>query len=184
MQVAGFLAPDLAAPGSRHFWDKLRQMRAAWALESGWSKDEILEAYLNLAGFRGEAQGIGAAALGLFGKTPETLAHDDALLLAALLPEPQASAENVARRACALSHGADCARFAGEAASMLGPARSLALDPGLAPHLSDRLLTKPGLKITTTLDMHIQQLAIIALKRQLEGLGGSARARRGSGGDR
>src|SRR3954464_3470127 len=60
MQVAGFLAPDLAAPGSRHLWDKLRQMRAAWALESGWSKDEILEAYLNLAGFRGEAQGIGA----------------------------------------------------------------------------------------------------------------------------
>ena len=35
---------------------------------------------------------------------------------------------------------------------MLGPARSLALDPGLAPHLADRLLTKPGLKVTTTLD--------------------------------
>jgi len=28
MQVAGFLAPGLAAPGSRHIWDKLRQMRA------------------------------------------------------------------------------------------------------------------------------------------------------------
>ncbi|MFK9866882.1 transglycosylase domain-containing protein, partial [Escherichia coli] len=49
------------------------------------SKDQILEAYLNLAGFRGEAQGIGAAALGLFGKTPDALARDDALLLAALL---------------------------------------------------------------------------------------------------
>ena len=179
MQVAGFLAPDLAAPGSRHFWDKLRQMRAAWVLERAWSKDEILEAYLNLAGFRGEAQGIGAAALGLFGKTPEALAHDDALLLAALLPEPQANADIVKRRACALSHEKDCSRFAGEAASMLGPARSLALDPGLAPHLSDRLLTRAGLKITTTLDIRIQRLAIMALKRQLLGLGG-ARARDGA----
>ena len=179
MQVAGFLAPDLAAPGKRHFWDKLRQMRAAWSLESGWSKDQILEAYLNLAGFRGEAQGIGAAALGLFGKTPDALARDDAVLLAALLPDPQADPAAVARRACAVSHESDCTRFAGEAASMLGPARSLALDPGLAPHLSDRLLTKPGLKVTTTLDRRIQTLAIVALKRQLQGLGG-ARARDGA----
>lgn len=179
MQVAGFLSPDLAAPGSRRLWDKLRQMRAAWALEGHWSKDQILEAYLNLAGFRGEAQGIGAAALGLFGKTPEALARDDAVLLAALLPDPQASAGIVARRACAIAREPDCSRFPGEAASMLGPARSLALDPGLAPHLSDRLLTGPGLKIITTLDRRIQTLAIVALKRQLQGLGG-ARARDGA----
>src|SRR3569623_262253 len=57
--------------------------------------------------------------------------------------------------------------------------RSLALDPGLAPHLSDRLLTKPGLRITTTLDYDIQRYAIVALRRQLLGLGG-ARARDGA----
>ncbi|MDO7841347.1 penicillin-binding protein 1C [Sphingomonas sp. CA1-15] len=179
MQLAGFLAPDLAAPGRRHLWDKLRQMRAAWAIERGWSKDQILEAYLNLAGFRGEAQGIGAAALGLFGKTPDALARDDALLLAALLPEPQAGATAIARRACAIAREKDCARFDGLAAAMLGPARSLALDPGLAPHLAGRLLTKPGLRITTTLDRRIQIVAIRALKRQLQGLGGS-RARDGA----
>ncbi|MDQ0248369.1 penicillin-binding protein 1C [Sphingomonas kyeonggiensis] len=179
MQVAAYLAPDLATPGSRGMRDKLRQMRAAWALESRWSKDQILEAYLNLAGFRGEAQGIGAAALGLFGKTPATLTRDDALLLAALLPNPQAAPGEVARRACALSRDRDCGRFAGAAASMLGPARSLALDPGLAPHLSAALLTKPGAKITTTLDASIQRAAITALRRQLQGLGGS-RARDGA----
>lgn len=179
MQVAGFLSPDLAAPGARGIFDKLRQIRAGWAIDGTWDKDEILEAYLNLAGFRGESQGIGAAALGLFGKTPGSLSRDDAMLLAALLPEPQAPAASVARRACALSHDKDCTRFSGEAASMLGPARSLALDPGLAPHLSQRLLTKPGLKITTTLDARIQQAAIIALRRQLLGLGGS-RARDGA----
>ena len=179
MQVAAYLAPDLAMPGSRGMRDKLRQMRAAWSLESRWSKDQILEAYLNLAGFRGEAQGIGAAALGLFGKTPATLTRDDALLLAALLPNPQAAPSEVARRACALSRDTDCTRFAGAAASMLGPARSLALDPGLAPHLSAELLTRPGAKITTTLDAGIQRAAITALKRQLQGLGGS-RARDGA----
>jgi penicillin-binding protein 1C len=179
MQVAAYLAPELSRPGRRGFWDKLRQMRAGSALEAGWTKDQILEAYLNLAGFRGEAQGIAAAALGLFGKTPATLSRDDALLLAALLPDPGAGSTRVAQRACALSHDKDCSRFAGAAASMLGPARSLALDPGLAPHLAARLLTTPGAKITTTLDARIQAVAIAALRRQLQGLGGT-RARDGA----
>ncbi|HEX4695494.1 penicillin-binding protein 1C [Sphingomonas sp.] len=179
MQVAGFLSPELARPGARGWLDKLRQMRAATALDGAWSKDQILEAYLNLAGFRGEAQGIGAAALGLFGKTPDALSRDDALLLTALLPNPQATPATVARRACGLAGERDCTRFEAAAYSMLGPARSLALDPGLAPHLAAKLLTKPGLKITTTLDADIQRIAIGALKRELEGLG-SSRARDGA----
>ncbi|WP_420853406.1 penicillin-binding protein 1C [Sphingomonas panacisoli] len=179
MQVAGFLAPELARPGARGWLDKIRQIRAGLAIDGAWSKPQILEAYLNLAGYRGEAQGIGAAALGLFGKTPDALSRDDALLLIALLPDPQASPATVARRACAMARGANCATFESAAYSMLGPARSLQLDPGLAPHLAQRLLTKPGLRITTTLDIDIQRTAIAALKRQLEGLGGS-RARDGA----
>ncbi|HEU0045335.1 MAG TPA: penicillin-binding protein 1C [Sphingomonas sp.] len=179
MQVAAYLAPALARPGARGWRDKLRQMRAARALEAAWSKDEILEAYLNLAGYRGEAQGIGAAALGLFGKTPASLARDDALLLAALLPEPQADARKLARRACRLSGERDCSRFPAQAAAMFGPARSLQLDPGLAPHLADRLLTKPALRIRTTLDAGVQRLAAAALRRQLQGLG-ATRARDGA----
>ena len=178
MQLAGFLAPDLAAPGARGWRDKLRQMRAAAALDGAWSKDRQLEAYLNLAGFRGEAQGIGAAALGLFGKTPATLSREDAVLLAALLPAPQVSPAAVAQRACAIGRG-DCAAWRARAASALGPARSLALDPGLAPHLSDRLLTKAGLRVTTTLDLGIQRVATAALRRQLLGLG-ATRARDGA----
>lgn len=179
MQVAAYLSPDLAAPGQRGIIDKLRQMRAGAALDAAWSKEQILEAYLNLAGFRGEAQGVAAAALGLLGKTPAALSRDDALLLAALLPEPSADAARIARRACAIGGGGDCSRFAGLAASMLGPARSLALDPGLAPHLSDKLLREAGMRVTTTLDQRVQALAITALRRQLQGLGGS-RARDGA----
>ena len=179
MQVAAYLSPDVARPGARGWRDKLRQLRAARALEAGWSKDQILEAYLNLAGFRGEAQGIGAAALGLFGKTPASLSRDDALVLAALLPDPQANPARVATRACRLSHESNCGRFPALAASALGPARSLQLDPGLALHLADRLLTRPALRIRTTLDAAVQRFATAALRRQLQGLGGT-RARDGA----
>lgn len=178
MQVAAFLAPNLAAPGSRSWFDKARQMRAANSLESRWSKDDILEAYFNLAGFRGEAQGIGAASLTLFGKTPATLSPDEARLLAALLPNPNADASQVAMRACR-SVPSHCASYRAQANAMLGSARALARDPGLAPHLAAKLLTEPGRKVSTTLDRNVQQVATIALRRQLMGLG-SDRARDGA----
>ena len=179
MQVAGFLVPDLAAPGQRNWLDKLRQMRAGMALEGGWSKDDILEAYLNLAGFRGEARGIGAAALGLFGKTPDALSPQDAVLIAALLPAPGASPEAIGKRACRLAPKANCASLQQAAKEMAGTARQVALDPGLAPHLAVKLLTSSGSKVSTTLDRDIQSLASAALKQQLLGLG-SDRARDGA----
>jgi penicillin-binding protein 1C len=179
MQVAAFLSPDLARPGQRGLRDKLRQMRAAWALESRWSKDQILEAYLNLAGFRGEAQGIGAAAQALFGKPPAALGQQDALLIAALLPDPRASVSQVAARACRLSPTRDCGPLQQATAIALSAERARALDPGLAPHLAVRLLDAPGLRVTTTLDTRIQRFASHALRRQLQGLG-PGRARDGA----
>ncbi|WP_256731470.1 penicillin-binding transpeptidase domain-containing protein, partial [Sphingomonas sp. dw_22] len=68
---------------------------------------------------------------------------------------------------------------AGPAGSGPGPGPGLARDPGLGPTLAARLLTKPGAKVTTTLDAHIQRIAIAALRRQLQGLGGT-RARDGA----
>lgn len=178
MQVAGFLAANLAAPGARSWRDKLRQMRAGSALEDRWSKDQILEAYFNLAGFRGEAQGIGAAALSLFGKTPATLTRDEALLIAALLPDPGASTQAIAARACRLAPPR-CEALRTQATAMTATQRRIALDPGLAPHLAAKLLTEPGTRITTTLDRDIQTFANIALRRQLMGLG-AQRARDGA----
>ena len=70
-------------------------MRAAMALEKRWSKQQILTAYLNLAPFRGEAQGVGAAALSLLGKPANALSRQDALLLTALLPSPAAGPAHV-----------------------------------------------------------------------------------------
>ena len=179
MQLAGFLAPELGGPGGRGFRDKLRQARAARAIEAEWSKDQILEAYLNLATFRGETQGIGAASRALYGKGPDALARQDSILLAALLPAPQADPAAVGRRACRLGKEADCTALIALARAMTGPARRLADDPGLAPHLAYRLLRKPGETLRTTLAADVQVMATIALRRQLMGLGGD-RARDGA----
>jgi penicillin-binding protein 1C len=175
MQLAGFLAPELGGPGARGVRDKLRQLRAAEAIEARWSKDQILEAYLNLASFRGETQGVGAATRALFGKAPDAIGRDDALLLAALLPAPQAEAADVGHRACRLGRVADCSAMVALARTMTGPHRRLADDPGLAPHLAYRLLKKPGETIVTTLDAGVQRIAAAALRRQLIGLGDRAR---------
>ncbi|MFX8911004.1 transglycosylase domain-containing protein, partial [Acinetobacter baumannii] len=66
-------------------------------------KAEILEAYFNLAPFRGELRGISAASRGLFGKDPDAVDLREALLLAALLRGPNAGVDRVGQRACAVA---------------------------------------------------------------------------------
>lgn len=178
MQLAAYLAPQLARPGSRGWRQKARQIRAAMAIERAWSKDQILEAYLNLAGFRGEAQGVMAASRQMFGKGPADLSPDEAAVMTALLPDPQASPEAIARRAC-LPSPERCRAITARAADALGTRRRVRTDPGLAPHLAQRLIDRPGVRMTTTLDAAVQRIAITALRRQLIGLGGQ-RARDGA----
>ncbi len=171
MQVAGFLAPQIATPGERTWLDKLRQMRAAKAIEQSWSKDQIIETYLNLAGFRGEAQGIGAASQSLFGKLPTALTAQDALLIAALLPAPNATPDDILHRACRLAKQRDCAGLRSGVSHMVNISERLALDPNLAPHLAVKLLTKADMRVATTLDRSVQIMAVSSLRRQLLGLG-------------
>lgn len=170
MQAAAFIWPEIGAPGQRGWWAKWRQMRAANALDGAWSKEAILEAYLNLAPFRGEAQGVAAAAQQIFGKPPSKLDRREAALLVAMLPNPAAAPATLARRACRLLPD-DCAALAALAqAQGDGMAGQMAPQGGLAPHLAGHVLTAPGMKVTSTLDAAIQQVAIGALRHQLEGL--------------
>ena len=76
MQLAGFLDPALASGAHKTAWGKFRQMLAAWRLEGALDKAQILEAYLNLAPFRGEARGVAAASSMLFGKGASALSRD------------------------------------------------------------------------------------------------------------
>src|SRR5690606_38967614 len=119
MQLAAFLAPELAQPGQRSWLAKLRQMRAGRALAARWTREEILEAYLNLVPLRGEAQGIGAGANSLFGKRPAELTRTDAALFAGLLPNPAASAKALGERACRIAEVPDCGPIRAAAATLV-----------------------------------------------------------------
>jgi len=171
MQLAAFLDPSLAQPGQRDWRTKLRQMRAAQALASDWTHAQMLEAYFNLVPLRGEAQGIGAGARALFGKRPVNMNHTDAALFAGLLPNPTANAEALGKRACRVAQTKDCTAIRAAAATLVSGEHAARFDPALAPHLAVRLLDKPGKRVTTTIDRRIQTAAIVALRRQLAGLG-------------
>ncbi len=103
MQVAALLDPGLQpAGGRRSLRQKWDQIAAAVALEGTWSKAHILEAYLNLVFFRGENQGVAAAARSLFGKAPHGLENSESLVLAALIRSPNATPEQAQSRAMQL----------------------------------------------------------------------------------
>jgi penicillin-binding protein 1C len=159
MQTASMLS--LAPSGRRGVLAKLRQMRAAWALEAAWSKAEILEAYLNLVSFRGEVQGVGAAAGALFGKAPHGLTAAESAVLAALVAAPNASRARVARR-LRIDAG-DALDRALETPSARVPRLAL------APHVAHRLLAPRdvGTPVGTTLDARVQRTATEALRRGL-----------------
>jgi penicillin-binding protein 1C len=168
MQLAAQLDPSLrAGRGGRSLGQKLRQAAVALALEARWSKEEILEAYLNGVSFRGELVGVRAAAQGLFGRAPDALGEEEAWLLAALLRAPGAAPADVAARACRLAAAADCARLDALAERALGPAPALRPPAADAPHLAARLLSDDRRLVRTTLDGALQRRANEALRAQL-----------------
>lgn len=171
MQLAGLIDPALRLQGSRRSvgqkWD---QAAAAREIERRWNKAEILEAYFNLAPFRGELRGISAASRGLFGKDPDAVDLREALLLAALLRGPNAGADRVGQRACAvalkLKPAPACSELKALADQVL--ARRYRLDPrwNEAPALARRLLRETGEQRATTLDARLQRRALDALGRE------------------
>ncbi|MCZ8132540.1 MAG: penicillin-binding protein 1C [Steroidobacteraceae bacterium] len=180
MQLATSLRRERGRP-TRGAWAKLAQARDALALEARWSKDQILEAYLNRVTFRGELQGIAAAARALYGRQPGALTAQESWLLASALRAPGATPAAIARRACALARwpAPQCAEAAALAASAF--ARPAAIPPAadLAPHLARRLLSRPGERVATSLDAELQRYVRDVLAAQLDRLG-SERVRDGA----
>ncbi|MBO4877037.1 MAG: transglycosylase domain-containing protein [Ruminococcus sp.] len=68
---------------------KIREIFSAMQLEKTYSKDEILEAYLNYIGFGGPINGIQLASTRYFGKNVWELTTPEAAVLAAIPQSPQ-----------------------------------------------------------------------------------------------
>jgi 1A family penicillin-binding protein len=161
---------------------KFQEIIVAAELESEYSKDEILELYLNKVYFGDGLHGIEAAALGYFGKHAGDVTLAEAALLAGLVKSPSSYAPTVnleraiARRAVVLQSMADAgAVTAAQAAAAKSDPVVLkdALqrdDPNgawfkeevrrqLVARFGLERVYQGGLKVYTTIDPEMQQAA-------------------------
>jgi len=174
MQLASLLDRTLLPfKGKRSLSQKWRQMGAAFDMEDTWSKQQILEAYLNLVTYRGELQGIAAVSRALFGKQPHGLLQSESLILASLIRAPNASFEEAKRRSLLLSRALQWPVQVEELDLSL---RKIYLGPNpleprtaLAPHVARPLLAGKldGGTVTCTLDAQTQRFALERLSHYL-----------------
>ena len=149
MQVARLLAGHNTRSADR----KMAQILRALALERHQDKDDILDAYLNLAPFGGNLEGVRTASFAYFGKEPRRLSAAEAALLVALPQAPELRRpDRFSRRAKqarnrvlkrALDAGILDARAYERAVRTPVPDRRLDM-PMLAPHLADEVRAARG----------------------------------------
>ncbi|QDK36339.1 penicillin-binding protein 1C [Bdellovibrio sp. NC01] len=135
MQVVKLAKPSTAWNG---WMGKIRQALAAWSLERSWTKEEILEAYLNLAPFRGEYRGIAAISWALYNKAPSALTSKEATLLSVLLRSPNANEKEWAQRAC-WQEPSSCGDFPNLIANSMLKSANFPKEGQRALHLAQRL---------------------------------------------
>lgn len=169
---------DSRTPGG-----KLLQILRALQLERHYSKEELLEAYLNLAPYGNNVEGVGAASLVYLDKEAERLGVCEAIALAVVPQSPLRRApggssatlvprqaqhdraiERLGRRWLA-AHPGD------ERAGPPGPlaARATADLPFLAPHFVGAVLaTGAEGTVVTTLDLRLQRLLERAVRAHVD----------------
>lgn len=83
------LAKNLFLFNERSYVRKAQEAIATWMMERLWSKDRILEVYVNSVEFGTGIYGAEAAAQYYFGKSAANLSRTEAAQLAAYLPNPK-----------------------------------------------------------------------------------------------
>ena len=83
------LAKNLFLYNKRSFIRKGQEAVATWMMERMWSKERILEVYLNSVEFGDNIYGVEAATQHYFGKSSRSLSREQAVFLAAILPNPK-----------------------------------------------------------------------------------------------
>ena len=178
MQVARMIEPK-----PRTLRSKLVEAFRALQLEHHLSKSEVLEAYLNLAPYGGNVEGIGAAAWFYFGKAPGALSLGETALLTALPRAP--TYYDPARSSEAAGKGRDFVlrrllEGAAVTSQEVAHARRQPLPGGRreapfeAAHLArlvrDRFDLGSGATLRSALDRRVQSVAERSLARRIESL--------------
>jgi len=186
------LAKGLFLTPERTLMRKVKELQLATEIEHRYSKDKILEMYLNTIYFGGGAYGIEAAARTYFSKSVTQLTLGEAALLAGLVKAPslyspfsdmkraKARRDIVLGRMQELGHAtAAQVQNARNAPVTLNPffqGRGLAnyfvdfVRKDLEPRYGRALLTRGGLRIYTTLGLEAQQVAGEVLRNGVKGI--------------
>ncbi|MCB0719189.1 MAG: transglycosylase domain-containing protein [Bacteroidetes bacterium] len=175
---------------------KLKEMVTAVQLERRYSKDEIIEMYLNTVEFSNNAFGIDAAARTFFGKDPIELDTLESATLVGMQKaitryNPIRNPENSRKRRNVvlgqmIKHDILPASYLEENREKPVETRynSSEITEGIAPHASEAVRQwlndfcksngcdpyADGLTVYTTIDSHVQRMAQEALQRQMDGL--------------
>lgn len=180
----------------------MRQYQAfsvAVAIEQRYSKDEILEMYLNSAYFGNNSFGIEQAARNYFNKEPKDLDLAESAMLIGLLPAPSAyspitgDAEKGVKRQVEVLKRMVRDDMITEAERTAALEEQLAYQPPAiikndAPHFTEMVLhelydrfgeenvERSGFQVTTTLDLTLQRQALKNVQdnvKYIQGMGGS-----------
>ncbi len=189
-QLARNLFPE-ELPLERSLSRKIKEAIVAIKIERYFTKDEILEMYLNQIYFGEGTYGVEAASLRFFGKHVEDLTLAEAALLAAIPKDPSGYSprkhfDKVKKRqetvlSAMLDMGMISAREAAEAKAQ--PIEILPLKKDsigdyfceyvrqiLEKRYGARTIYREGLRVYTTLDLNLQRIAEMAVESNLQAM--------------
>ncbi len=170
-------AARLMQPKKRTVLNKLREMAQALVIEIRYSKDEILQMYLDHAPYGGNVIGYRTASLRYFGKEAENLSWAEAATLAVLPNNP--ARVNPNRNQDLLKEKRDgllwslfTAELIDETTLQLGLAEPIAKGnyafPVVTPHLAEQLArTVDADVISTTINLDVQKVADALLREHV-----------------
>lgn len=175
------LAKNTLLSNNQTFLRKYQELTVAVAIEQNYSKNEILDLYLNSVYYGEGAFGIGAAAQTYFGKPAADLTLAESAMLIGVLPAPTAyspisgnAAYAKERQTTVLKRMVDNKAIT-QAEADAALAEELVYAPqdagpnSTAPHFAEMVLselyekygeevvTRGGYRVTTTLDMNLQK---------------------------
>lgn len=185
------LAKNTLLSNNQTILRKYQELTVAMAIEQNYSKDEILDLYLNSVYYGEGAFGIGAAAKAYFGKSAADLNLAESAMLIGVLPAPSAYSPISGnpgyakeRQATVLARMVDN-KVITQAEADSAKAEVLAYasqEDGVnatAPHFAEMILkdlydeygeervTRSGFRVTTTLDVNLQKAANQAVDAQI-----------------
>ncbi len=186
------LAKNVFLNSGRNYLRKYQELVLAAELNRRFSKEDILEMYLNSVYFGEGAFGIENAALSYFGKTASDLTLEESALLVAILPAPSAfsplsndDTEALRRQKIVLDEMVEDGYISQTEANQTA-GNELSYNPqditknnNLAPHFAvyiknvliekygEERIIREGFKVTTTLDSAKQEFAETTVKNRV-----------------